>query len=49
MNMSKLQLIKTLLIVILAEEIRNAKGETKYNYDSVNGKWKRNGKATMRS
>ncbi|MCI2881409.1 hypothetical protein FH103_01955 [Staphylococcus hominis] len=34
-----------LLIVILAEEIRNAMGETKYNYDSINGKWKRKGKA----
>jgi len=46
MNMSKLQLIKiALLIVILGEEIRNAKGETKYNYDSVYGKWKRQGKA----
>ena len=43
--MNKLQLIKiALLIVILAEEIRNAKGGTKYNYDSVNGKWKRKGK-----
>ncbi|MBN6836278.1 hypothetical protein [Staphylococcus epidermidis] len=33
-----------LLIIILVEEIRSAKGGTKYNYDSVNGKWKRKGK-----
>jgi len=49
-KMNKLQLIKiALLTALLVEEVRNAKGETKYNYDSINGKWKRKGKATMRS
>ncbi|MGE8022944.1 hypothetical protein ACQKNQ_01350 [Staphylococcus pasteuri] len=44
--MNKLQLIKiALLTALLVEEVRNAKGVTKYNYDSVNGKWKRQGKA----
>ena len=39
--MNKLQLIKiALLTALLVEEVRNAKGETKYNYDSINGKWK---------
>lgn len=33
-----------LLTALLVEEVRNAKGETKYNYDSINGKWKRNKK-----
>lgn len=43
--MSKLQLIKiALLTALLVEEVRNAKGETKYNYDSIYGKWKRKGK-----
>ncbi|EID36465.1 MULTISPECIES: hypothetical protein [Staphylococcus] len=43
--MNKLQLIKiALLTALLVEEVRNAKGETKYNYDSINGKWKRKGK-----
>lgn len=46
--MNKLQLIKiALLTALLVEEVRNAKGETKYNYDSINGKWKRKGKAFM--
>lgn len=48
--MNKLQLIKiALLTALLVEEVRNAKGETKYNYDSIYDKWKRKGKATMRS
>jgi hypothetical protein len=47
-KMNKLQLIKiALLTALLVEEVRNAKGETKYNYDSINGKWKRKGKAFM--
>lgn len=46
--MNKLQLIKiALLIVILAEEIRSAIANRKYNYDSVNGRWERKGKAFM--
>lgn len=48
--MNKLQLIKiALLTALLVEEVRNAKSGNKHNYDSVNGKWKRQGKATMRS
>jgi len=44
--MNKLQLIKiALLTALLVEEVRNAMGETKYNYDSINGKWKRKVKA----
>ncbi|KTT82692.1 hypothetical protein RSA37_11675 [Mammaliicoccus sciuri] len=40
--MNKLKLIKiTLLIIILAEEIRSAKGKVKYDYDSFNEKNKR--------
>ena len=46
--MNKLQLIKiALLIVILAEEIRSAIANRKYNYDSFNGRWERKGKASM--
>lgn len=45
--MYKLKLIKiTLLIIILAEEIRSVKGEAKYDYDSINGIQLRKGSST---
>ena len=44
--MNKLKLIKiTLLIIILAEEIRSVKGKVKYDYDSINGKRLRTGRS----
>lgn len=42
--MNKGKLIKiTLLIIVLAEEIRSVKGKPKYDYDSINGKRLRTG------
>ncbi|MEB6258299.1 hypothetical protein P3U44_06920 [Mammaliicoccus sciuri] len=42
--MKSIKLIKiTLLIIILAEEIKSVKGTAKYDYDSINGARIRNG------
>lgn len=45
--MKKIKLIKiTLLIIVLAEEIRSVKGKPKYDYDSINGIQLRKGLST---